>query len=182
MKQSTKLLTAASLGLVTVSLMALPAFAHTGGHATGGFAAGFLHPFTGIDHLVAIIGVGVLATLRGGRAMSALPAAFLAAMVLGAILPIMGVAIPGAEAMIVLSLLIVGTLLGLGKRLALPAVVSAVAVFALFHGVAHGTEMAVSVSPLPYVMGFVLAGALILMLGMIAAMLGAALRRRFATA
>lgn len=152
-----------------ISLSVLPAAAHTGGVGAGGFAIGFAHPFTGIDHLVAIMGVGALAALRGGRATLAIPAAFIAAMVLGAILPIIGFAIPGAEVMIILSLLVVGSLLGLGRRLALPAVVAAVAVFALFHGVAHGNEMAASVTPAAYVLGFVVAGALLLILGTIAA-------------
>lgn len=170
MNRSRKHLTVATIAAAAVSLSALPAAAHVGaGTGGGGFIAGFAHPFSGMDHLVAIVGVGALAALRGRNAMLAIPAAFLLAMALGAILPIVGFAVPGAEVMIILSLLVVGALLGLGKRLALPAVVGAVAPFAFFHGVAHGNEMAASLMAAPYILGFVSGAALLLVLGTVAA-------------
>lgn len=170
MTRSRKHLTVATIAAAAISLSALPAAAHVGvGMGGGGLAAGFAHPFSGMDHLVAIVGVGALAALRGRNAMLAIPAAFLAAMVLGAIVPIVGFAIPGAEVMIILSLLAVGALLGLGKRLVLPAVAGAVALFAFFHGVAHGNEMASTHMAAPYVLGFVVGAAVLLGLGMLAA-------------
>lgn len=173
MKKPTKRLTTAAISMVAISLSTLPAAAHVGDHGAviggSGFAAGFVHPFTGIDHLVAIVGVGALAALRGRGATLSIPAAFIAAMVLGAILPMAGLAIPGAEVMIVLSLLAVGLLLGLGERLELPAVHVAVGTFAFFHGVAHGNEMALSIAPAAYVLGFTAACGLLLCVGRIAA-------------
>lgn len=171
MKKSTKQVTTATLALVMVPLSVLPAFAHIDGSGGSGFAFGFSHPFSGIDHLVAIMGVGALAALRGGRATIAISLTFIAAMIVGALLPIIGFKVPGAELMIVISLLAVGLFLVLGNRLALPAVVAAAGVFALFHGVAHGNEMAVSATPMNYVVGFVVAGTLLLSLGGAAAVL-----------
>lgn len=166
----------APAGMAALLISAIPAAAHIAGSDTGGgFAAGFAHPFTGIDHLVAIAGVGVLAAFRKGGAVFSIPAAFLAAMVGGAVLAIAGLAIPGAELMIILSLLAFGILLGSGKRLELPAVLGAVTFFALFHGVAHGNEMALNIAPSAYILGF--ASASTLLLGMGAIVAAPALRR-----
>lgn len=166
MKNPIRIATVAPVGIATMLLSALPAAAHVGG-SSGGFVAGFVHPFTGIDHLVAIAGVGVLAAFRGRGTVLSLPTAFLAAMAGGAILAIAGAAIPGAEVMIILSLLTFGILLGSGERLGLLPVHGAVAFFAIFHGVAHGNEMALSAAPSAYILGFVSASALLLGIGAI---------------
>lgn len=137
----------AGLGLATSA-----AFAHTGemGHAHGtdaitSFAQGALHPLTGLDHLAAMVSVGLWSALTARdsrRAMWTAPAAFAATLLVGALLGLAGLSLPGVEPMIAASLLVMGLLVS--TRTALPTVAGGalVAVFALFHGLAHGAELA----------------------------------------
>ncbi len=151
------------------ALAAQPALAHTGLHIGGGLAAGLAHPFLGVDHLLAMISVGALAAIaaaRGqGRALWALPLAFMAVMAIGGALAIAGVALPGVEAGIATSLVVFGAMLA--TRFGLPATAAAalVGVFALFHGHAHGAELPATASPLGYAIGFVLASFLLHLAG-----------------
>ncbi len=128
------------LALVTgLTILAAPAFAH-GGHG-GGFAAGFLHPVGGADHVLAMLAVGLWAAFRGGKAILGWPAAFVAAMLGGfAVAPVFG-ALPGLEAMITSTVILLGGALALGFRAPVAAGAAFVALAGLAHGYAHGLEM-----------------------------------------
>jgi urease accessory protein len=172
----------AALFLAVAGALAVqPAVAHTGLHIGGGFVAGVSHPFLGLDHLLAMISVGGLAALaasRGqGRALWALPLAFMAVMALGGALAMSGVALPAAELGIAASLVVLGAMLA--TRIGLPLVVATglVGVFALFHGHAHGAELPANASALAYGAGFVIASGLLHLAGI---GLARALQRRSA--
>ncbi len=130
-----------------VALAAAPlALAHTGGDAGAhhGYLAGLLHPFTGLDHLAAMLAVGLWSALIFPRWQDAVwaPVSFAAVLLLGALLGTAGLALPAVEPMIAVSLLLLGLLVA--TRWAVPKAVAAalVALFALFHGAAHGQELA----------------------------------------
>lgn len=148
----------ASLGLASSAVLA-----HTGdlGHAHDAnaltsFVQAALHPLTGLDHLSAMVSVGLWSALTAGqgrrgaahatrsrsRSMWAAPAAFAATLLVGALLGLGGLKLPGVEPMIAASLLVLGLLVS--TRTALPALAGSalVAAFALFHGLAHGAELA----------------------------------------
>ncbi|WGF86896.1 HupE/UreJ family protein [Marinivivus vitaminiproducens] len=147
---------------LAVSLaVALPAEAHTGVGPTGGFASGFAHPLFGLDHLLAMIAVGVWASLLGGRALWLVPAAFVAVMAVGGGAGMLGVPLPMVELMIGGSVVVLGLLVALGAKPATVVAMAVVGLFALFHGHAHGTEMHEGVNGLTYGLGFVLATALL---------------------
>lgn len=127
---------------LALAALSLPAFAHVGGvHEHGGALTGFLHPVTGLDHLAAMLAVGVWSAM-GTKRIWAAPLAFALTLLAGALLAQAGMAFPAIEPMIAASLLVVGLLLA--ARVPLPAAVGAVLVgaFALFHGAAHGQELA----------------------------------------
>lgn len=124
-----------------LALMPAAALAHPGhGPEAGAFAHGLLHPLTGLDHLLAMVAVGLWAALAGGRALWALPLAFVAAMLAGFGLGAAGIALPAVEPAILASVVVIGALVALAVRLPLPAAVALVALFGLAHGHAHGTE------------------------------------------
>lgn len=157
----------AAAGIAAAALLAPPAaLAHTGVGSTAGFAAGFAHPFSGLDHLLAMLGIGLLAARVGGNALWQAPAAFLAFLLCGAGLAFAGVPLPGVEAGIALSLAVFAAALLLPAGALPPAAAVLVAVFAVFHGHAHGSEMPVSASGLAYAAGFVGASALLHVSGM----------------
>lgn len=133
------------------------------------FAAGIGHPIGGLDHLLAMLAVGLWA-VRDGRVDWVLPAVFMAAMLAGGTAGFAGLSLPGVETGILASLLAFGALVALRARLPLPAAMAVVAGFALFHGHAHGAELPEGASPLLYAAGF-LAATAILHLGGIAAAL-----------
>ncbi|RST51570.1 HupE/UreJ family protein [Variovorax sp. DXTD-1] len=128
-------------------LLPLAASAHTGadGGVHHGFTTGFLHPLTGADHLAAMVAVGLWSALAARRAWPDLlwaPLAFAGMLLVGALMGLAGVQLPAVEPMIAASLLVLGLLVA--TRTHLPAAVAAavVGVFAIFHGVAHGHELA----------------------------------------
>jgi urease accessory protein len=137
------------------------AVAHTGHSDASGFADGFLHPVGGLDHVLAMVAVGLYAAMLGGRALWLVPAAFLGAMALGGAAGVAGVALRYAEIGIALSVVVLG--LGVALRVSLPtiAAVALVGLFAVFHGYAHGAEMPQEVSGYAYAAGFMLATALL---------------------
>src|SRR4051794_14835334 len=106
-------------GVVTAALMALPtaALAHTGHMEPGGFMHGFEHPLGGLDHLLAMVAVGLWAAQVGGRALWALPAAFVASMVLGGFAGMEGLLLPSVELGILGSVLVLGGLVAFQPRL-----------------------------------------------------------------
>jgi urease accessory protein len=159
------------MGLLALVLGLLPAVAwahpHVHGsadHATGAWA-GFMHPILGLDHVLAIVAVGLLAVQLGGKAIWALPATFIGAMVVGGAAGMWGVALPLVEMAILASVAIFGIAVATGRKLPLPVAMVVVGFFAIFHGHAHGTELPAVVSPALYAVGFVVGTALLLMTG-----------------
>ena len=142
------------------------AIAHTGIGGTSGFAAGFAHPISGLDHVLAMVLVGVLASAQGGRALWAIPAAFLAAMAAGGVIGVAGFALPFVQAVIAASVLVLGAALALGLRPPLAFGALAVAVFAILHGHAHGAEIPEAAGGLRYALGFVTATGLLHLAGL----------------
>jgi len=123
-------------------------------------AAGFVHPFTGLDHLLAMLAVGLWAAQLGGRWTWAVPLAFVGSLSLGGALGFAGVALPYVEPMIAVSVLVLGLLVSLKVRLHWSGV-ALVGTFALFHGIAHAAEIPPQVSRIVYAGGFILATALL---------------------
>jgi urease accessory protein len=131
--------------------------AHTGAGHTTGFAHGFAHPLGGLDHMLAMAAVGIWASQAGGRALWALPAAFVSMMTLGSVLGMAGVTAPFIEEGILLSVLVLGLLVAAAARLQIAASIVITGLFAAFHGHAHGAEIPGAASGLEYGVGFVLA-------------------------
>ncbi|WP_374302125.1 HupE/UreJ family protein [Ferrovibrio sp.] len=157
-------------------LAAGTAFAHPG-HPGGepaalGFAGGFVHPLGGLDHLLAMVAVGLWAIQHGGRrALWLLPLSFVLPMAGGFALALAGIGLPGVEAGIALSVLVLGLLVAFAVRPPLPAAMAVTAAFALLHGHAHGSEMGDASHALLYAGGMVLATALLHAGGLVAARL-----------
>lgn len=143
---------------------ASPAFAHLDPAEHGSFAAGFSHPLFGIDHILAMVAVGLWASMLGGRALIAVPLAFVGVMVLGFIAALNGLSLPYVEPIILTSVVV----LGLFVALALPASVMTGAIiagfFAFFHGFAHGGEIG-GAAFLSYGLGFAMATTLLHIVG-----------------
>ena len=148
------------IGTATVlAALATPAFAHTGTEPhIHGFVAGLIHPLGGLDHLLAMIAVGIWSSLATGNAIGRrvwiVPANFVAAMLVGAGLAQSGVALPGAETAIAASVVMLGALIAAGVSLPIGIGAALVASFAVFHGYAHGLEATGPVSG--YMAGFAL--------------------------
>ncbi len=132
------------------------AFAHTGVGEASGLLNGLAHPLGGLDHLCAMIGVGLWAAQRGGRAIWLVPLAFVLVMAIGGLLGTMAIGLPLVEPGIVASVLILGILIAAAVRLPLLLSVLIVGTFALFHGHAHGAEMLHTYSALAYGIGFII--------------------------
>lgn len=137
------------------------AHAHTSGLPHMDFATGLAHPLSGLDHILAMIGVGLWAAQRGGRALWLVPLTFVVVMAVGGLLGFLGITLPYVELGIAGSVLILGLLVAMASRLSLGASMALVGLFAIFHGYAHGAEMAVEASALWYSLGFMLATALL---------------------
>lgn len=153
------------LGLIAGEI----AHAHTGLHAGGGFANGLAHPFVGLDHLLAMVAVGIWAAQLGGRFLLGVPATFVMFMAVGAAVGAAGVPLPHVEGMVALSVLALGCVVGLSARLAWRWAILLVAGFALFHGHVHGAEIPAFATPWQYFVGFTLATAVLHFLGVLAA-------------
>ena len=124
-----------------------------------GFGSGFVHPLHGLDHLLAMIAVGLWAAQLGGRARWLVPTSFVVVMVVGAVAAMSGLRIPFAEEGILLSVLVLGILVAVAAQFPLAASMVIVGVFALFHGHSHGTEIPVNAVGFAYGAGFALATA-----------------------
>lgn len=148
------------LALVVPLLFAAgSAAAHTGQATTGGFGAGFVHPLFGIDHIVAMVAVGLWAAQLGGRALWLLPASFLVVMLFGGGLGVAGVALPAVELGIVGSVILLGVIIALNAQIDVPFGMMIVGLMALFHGFAHGAEIPTGAGTMLYCFGFTLATA-----------------------
>jgi urease accessory protein len=135
--------------------------AHTGEGLAGGFGAGFMHPISGLDHVVAMVAVGLWGAFLGKPALWILPVVFPLVMALGGVLGVAGVPLPAVEIGIAVSGIVLGILVALAVKLPLAAAGAIVAIFAIFHGHAHGTELPSAANPLAYSLGFVLATGLL---------------------
>lgn len=153
--------TLAAASTLLVATLAAPAFAHTGVGITGGLLSGLEHPITGLDHVIAMVAVGLWGAFLGRPAIWILPVVFPLVMAFGGALGVLAVPLPYVEAGIGLS----GLLLGLAVAFAAkpPIYVSAiiVGVFAIFHGHAHGAELPEAANPFSYALGFVVATGLL---------------------
>lgn len=150
----------ASSALVLVFLPAA-VWAHTGVGPTSGLLHGFLHPLGGLDHVLAMVAVGLFAWLLQGRALWLVPLAFVGAMAAAGVLGALGPELPFIETGIALSIVVLGSLVAIGRGLPLIAAMAVVMLFAVFHGHAHGAEMPAMTSAAGYGLGFVLASALL---------------------
>ena len=141
------------------------ASAHVGAGDSHGFAHGFLHPLSGIDHILAMVAVGLFAAHLGGRALWLVPLSFVSVMALAGIAGMVGVRLPFVEIGIGMSVIVLG--LAVAFQLSVPTLVAMAMVgfFAIFHGHAHGAEMPETMSALPYGAGFVCATALLHAMG-----------------
>lgn len=152
---------AAILMLLSGSVLAHP------GHI-GGMAEGLHHPYSGLDHALAMLAVGLWAAQQSTRdAIWKIPLAFVTAMLAGSILAMQGVTLPAVEAGIVASVLALGLFVAFALRLPTVAGMGVVAVFALMHGYAHGIEAPVSGSMLTFMTGFAIATASLHLIGML---------------
>jgi urease accessory protein len=154
-----------ALALVATAATVSGASAHTFGAQGAGFAQGFAHPFGGIDHLLAMVAVGLWAAQRGGRALWAVPIAFVAMMALGGVAGALGLALPLVEFAIAASLIALGLAVAFAVRLPVALSALLVGLFALFHGHAHGNELPETASALAYGIGFIAATASLHALG-----------------
>ena len=137
-------------------LFAVPALAHTGS-STGGFIGGFAHPLFGLDHVVAMVAVGLWGAFLGPPAIWLLPIVFPLVMALGGVIGILGVPLPGVETAIALSAVVLGTMVALAARPPLWVAALIVGAFAIFHGHAHGAELPPGADVVAYSVGFVVA-------------------------
>lgn len=148
------------LAAAVFALATAPALAHLDSAEHGSFAAGLTHPVFGLDHVLAMIAVGLWAALLGGRAVWTLPTAFVGAMVAGFILSLAGVPLPLVEPLILSSVIVLGAAVALALSLPIGLSVLLVAAFGLCHGHAHGGEIGAA-DAFGYAGGFVLASALL---------------------
>jgi len=151
----------ARAALLGACVLALPVHAHTGTGLAGGFLAGFAHPLSGTDHLLAMVSVGLWGAFLGRPLVHVLPVVFPAMMVGGAMLGMFGAPLPPVESGIALSVLVLGACIALAWRAPAWLAVAVVALFALFHGYAHGRELPAAADPVGYSSGFVLATGLL---------------------
>jgi urease accessory protein len=132
-----------------------------------GFFSGVLHPISGLDHILAMVSVGVWGAQLGAPAIWILPVTFPVMMAFGGLLGFLGLPLPATEIGIALSMVVLGGAVMLEARPPLPAVMAIVAFFAIFHGYAHGTELPRGESALLYSLGFVMATGFLHLVGII---------------
>lgn len=155
-------------GLVALIAAAAPAaaYAHPAIGEAAGFGHGFAHPMTGLDHILAMVMVGVLAFQLGGRAIWLLPATFVLVMAAGGALGMAGVNLPFVELGIALSVIVLGAVVAFNIKAPVAAAMAVVGFFAIFHGHAHGSEMPENAAGLAYAVGFMMATAMLHVAGL----------------
>ncbi len=147
--------------LAAIATFATPALAHSTPGQAKGFITGFLHPLSGLDHVLAMIAVGIWGAQLKRPAIWILPVAFPLVMSFGGLLGIRGVPLPGVEIGVAASAVVLGILIAYELRPPLWVAGGIVSAFAIFHGHAHGTELPKAAAPLAYALGFVLATGLL---------------------
>jgi len=159
-RQSRRSLPALAVFALLASLLLLPggALAHQQAGVTGaGFLTGLLHPLSGVDHVLAMLAVGMWGAQLGSPAIWVLPVAFPQVMALGGVAGILGLPLPGLEIGVTASVIVLGLMIALARRPPLWAASLLVGFFAVFHGHAHGAELPAQTSALAYSAGFVIA-------------------------
>jgi urease accessory protein len=146
-------------------LIAEPAFAHTEGGLAGGFTGGFLHPLFGLDHVAAMVAVGLWGAFLGAPAIFILPIVFPLVMAFGGVLGILGIPLPGVEFGIAVSAVVLGLMVALAAKPHLVIAAVLVGAFAIFHGYAHGAELPDGADAVAYSLGFVIATGLLHLTG-----------------
>jgi urease accessory protein len=151
----------------TLQFLSASAFAHTTTGAAQGFVTGFLHPLSGLDHVLAMIAVGIWGAQLKRPAIWVLPVAFPLVMSIGGVLGVRGVPLPGIEIGVAASALVLGIMIAFEVRPPLWVAGGIVSAFAIFHGHAHGNELPKAASPLTYALGFVIATGLLHVCGIL---------------
>lgn len=157
--------------VLAAALIAPSAQAHVGTGVSGGLAAGLLHPVTGLDHVLAMLAVGMWGACLGRPMIWALPASFLFMLLAGGLLGMQGIALPHGEAGIAASVIVLGLSIACAWKSPLAVALIIVAVFGLFHGHAHGIELPLAASPAAYAAGFALTTGLLHVAGIAAGLL-----------
>ena len=172
----------AVLATAAVTAFSSAAFAHPGHPDIGflGFAGGFAHPLTGLDHLLAMVAVGLWASQLGGRALWLLPLTFPVVMAAGAALGFGGVALPWVEIGIAGSVLVLGAMVALTLKPSLAMSLPLIAAFAVLHGYSHGVELPADASGLTYGAGFMAATFTLHLVGIALGLLANRIPVRFA--
>ena len=152
-------------------LMPAVAFAHTGLGDTSSFVHGFGHPISGLDHVLAMLMVGVFAWQLGGRALWLVPTTFVAVMAICGALGIAGIGVPLVEIGIAVSVVVFGAAVAFDLKAPTVAAMGVVGLFAVFHGHAHGAEIPESAGGVAYAAGFMIATALLHLAGITAGFL-----------
>lgn len=158
-----------NLSVFVLAMLALVpvASAHPGHEGHGGIAAGLAHPLSGIDHLCAMLAVGLLAAQLGGRAIWLLPLSFVSLMIGGGALASAGVHLPMVEQGIIASVFVLGIFIAFAVRWPTPLLMAIVGAFAMFHGFAHVSEMELTQSVASYGLGFILATTFLHLMGIV---------------
>jgi urease accessory protein len=158
------------LALLAWLLLILPglALAHEGASLPyGSFLAGLTHPVLGLDHLLAMVSVGVVSAQIGGRAIWTVPATFVIVMAIGGLFGLLDVGLGAIEYGIAVSVLALGIAIAADRRLPVVVAMIAVGIFAIFHGYAHGEEMPEIAAPARYAAGFLIGTAVLHLLGVL---------------
>jgi len=159
-----------SVVLTTLATILAPALAiaHDGASLPyGSFLGGLTHPVLGLDHFLAMVCVGIVSAQIGGKAIWTVPATFVGIMAVGGILGFMDVGLTAIEAGIAASVLVLGGAIALDKTVPVVFAMCAVAIFAVFHGYAHGAEMPSVANPVTYVAGFMTGTVLLHIMGVV---------------
>jgi urease accessory protein len=154
-----------TISVVLLGLIATPALAHVGAGSVSSFGAGFDHPISGLDHVAAMVAVGLWAALKGGRAIWIWPAAFVTVMLVGGAVGMAQVEVPFVEPAILASVVALGLLVALAIDLPVWIGAAVIGAFAFFHGHAHGMEVPETATGAEYMAGFAIATALLHLAG-----------------
>ncbi|MDF1747603.1 MAG: HupE/UreJ family protein [Alphaproteobacteria bacterium] len=156
---------AAAYLIAGVTLMSGSAFAHEGAGMAGGFISGFTHPIFGLDHVVAMVAVGLWGAFLGRPAIYLLPIVFPVVMAFGGAMGVIGLPLPGVEIGIAGSAIVLGLLVALAVRPPIWIAACLVGAFAIFHGYAHGAELPHAANAITYSIGFVISTGLLHLTG-----------------
>jgi urease accessory protein len=152
---------------MTWAMLGSPAMAHITNASGAGIAGGFTHPFSGLDHILAMVAVGLWASRLGRPAYWLLPLTFPVLMATGAVLGIAGVPLPWVEIWIAASVIVLGLMVALALKPSLAISIALIGLFAVVHGHSHGTELPQAMSPVAYGAGFLIATALLHAIGLV---------------